>query len=163
MTRRSSILLALLGASLASSAFAQVGTESMSGVWRTTKPVHYLVENTVEDHKGAKLEHDKLNIVARSATMEWELTEYPHGLITGINHWIAYDSDGEHAFKSSEALLGAHDGSRVVLSEDHHGVDESARMVFEFERAGEHTIHGIGYSVSGSKMVAMRFVLTRKD
>jgi|GEM_PF-3832221 len=163
MTRRSSILLALLGASLASSAFAQDGTESMTGVWHTSKPVHYLVENTVEDHQGAKIEHEKLNIVARSATMEWELTEYPHGLITGVNHWIAYNSDGDHAFKSSEALLGAHDGNRVILSEQHNGVEESARMVFEFERAGEDTIHGIGYSVSGPRMVAMRFVLTRKD
>jgi hypothetical protein len=162
MRKRVYAFLLIAAASTVLVVSAQTAGKSLTGTWRTEAPAHYLVEQTPEHPHGEPVPHEGMEIVARSASLEWTLTERPHGLITGTNQWVAYDEDGKKVFEGSEPLLGARDGDSSVLTEPHDEGGKTARIVFQITRESKNRIRGLAYSVSGPKLLAMRFVLVRK-
>lgn len=141
---------------------AHAAEDGLSGTWATDGPVAYLVEHTPEHPQGKPVPHQGVQIVERSASLEWTLMQRPDGLITGTNDWIAFDENGKQVFEGIEPLLGAFDGRRGVLTEPSDDSVGTARIVFEISSEGRDRIRAIGYSVTGPKMLAMHFVLTRK-
>ena len=152
--------LVLLLCLLASSITAQTNKD-MTGVWMTPSPVIYVVEHTVQHPHGKEVEHDFLEILERSATMKWTLTQRPDGLIVGTNDWIAYDEKGTKQMEGREGLLGFVDGKAGLLSEAADDKKESAQINFKFKRIGKNKIQGFGYSTSSNKLIALRFELIR--
>ncbi len=162
MHTRTSIFFSLVTALVFHVFSAQAAEDGLTGTWRTEAPVSYLVEHTPEHPQGTPTPHEGMQILERSASLEWTLTQRPDGLITGTNNWIAYDEKGSKVFEGSEPLLGAYDGERGVLTEPSDESAKTAQIVFEITREGADKIRGIGYSVAGPKLLAMHFVLVRK-
>ncbi|MCB9053605.1 MAG: hypothetical protein H6556_29755 [Lewinellaceae bacterium] len=142
-------------------AYAQ-GNKSLSGTWVTEKPVVYLVEYTEVHPQGETIANNGIQILERTATLEWTLEQRPDGLITGVNNWAAFDESGTKVFEGQEALLGFFDGQAGMLSEPADEADQTAQINFEFELKGQNKIKGFAYNVGSVKLLAMRFELVRK-
>lgn len=142
-------------------AYAQ-GNKSLSGTWVTKKPVTYLVEFTKEHPQGETVANNGIQILERTATLEWTLDQRPDGLVTGVNKWAAFDESGTKVFEGQEALLGFFDGKEGMLSEPADEANQTAQINFEFELKGQNKIKGYAYNVGSVKLLAMRFELVRK-
>ncbi|TNE47010.1 MAG: hypothetical protein EP344_19870 [Bacteroidetes bacterium] len=142
-------------------AFAQ-GNKNLTGTWVTEKPVTYLVEFTEEHPQGEIVANNGIQILERSAILEWTLEQRPDGLITGVNNWAAFDESGTKVFEGQEALLGFFDGQAGMLSEPADEAKQTAQINFEFKIKGQNKIQGFAYNVGSVKLLAMRFELVRK-
>ncbi len=138
------------------------GNKRLSGTWVTVKPVTYLVEFTEAHPQGKVVASNGIQILERTATMEWTLEQRPDGLVTGTINWAAFDQSGNKVFEGKEALLGFFDGQSGMLSEPADEANQSAQVNFEFKFKGQNKIQGFAYSVGDVKLLAMRFELVRK-
>lgn len=137
--------------------------KDLTGIWYTEVPVPYLVEYTTEHPNGKSVSHKDIVLLERSATIQWDLTQRPDGLIIGTNHWIAYDQTGEKIYEGNEPLLGVYDGSRrAVLNEPVDKSSNTTQVTFEVTFKTQNKINVIGYGVGGHKILAIRFELVRK-
>lgn len=161
MSTYARILLVLTTLAVSRGVSAQSQAADLTGTWHSEGQIPYLVESTETHPQGVPVEHEQLEILSRSATLQWELTELPNGLVKGTNHWIAYGEGGVQAFDGFEGLLGAVDGDHVILSEPEDEANATGRLVFDLYRDGNDRLHGIGYSATPPKLVAMRVVLVR--
>ena len=155
-------LVVFLMVLVAHTALANDGQKDLNGTWQTESPVPYIVEHTSNHPHGKPVPHESLNVLERSASMEWSLVQRSDGLISGVNRWVAYDERGKKVYEGAEALMGVYDGQRVVLMEAPDDVAGTAQIKFEAAFDGPDRIIGIGYSVGASKLLAMRYVLVRK-
>lgn len=142
-------------------AFAQAN-KNLTGTWVTEKPVTYLVEFTEEHPQGETVANNGIQILERTAILEWTLEQRPDGLITGVNSWAAFDESGTKVFEGQEALLGFFDGQAGMLSEPADEANKTAQINFEFKIKGQNKIQGFAYNVGSVKLLAMRFELVRK-
>ncbi|MEZ5038693.1 MAG: hypothetical protein R2828_02330 [Saprospiraceae bacterium] len=142
-------------------AYAQ-GNKSLSGTWVTEKPVVYLVEHTEVHPQGETVANNGIQILERTATLEWTLEQRPDGLVTGVNNWAVFDESGTKVFEGQEALLGFFDGKAGMLSEPADEANQTAQINFKFELKGQNKIQGYAYNVGSVKLLAMRFELVRK-
>ena len=162
MTNKKGIIFSIVTAFVFFAFSAHAGEDSLTGTWRTEAPVTYLVEFTTEHPHGKLVPHEGVQILERSASLEWVLTQRPDGYIIGTNHWTAYDEKGKKVLEASEPLLGTYDGQRWMLIEPPDEKAKTAQIVFEVTREGPDKVRGIGYSVNGPKLLAMHFTLVRK-
>ena len=137
------------------------GHESVSGTWKTESPAAYIIEHSVHKPQGTSVEHDHIELLERTASIEWQLDERPHGLVTGTTHWVAYGPDGKELFRGTEPLLGVHDFARLVVEEAADEATHTPQMVFHCAFDGPDRIRVIGYEVGAKDLMAMRFVLHR--
>jgi hypothetical protein len=138
------------------------GNKSLTGTWVTEKPVTYLVEFTEEHPQGEAVANNGIQILERTATLEWTLEQRPDGLVTGTNNWAAFDASGNQVFEGQEVLLGFFDGQTGMLSEPADEASQTAQINFEFELKGQNKIQGFAYSIGSPKVMAMRFELVRQ-
>ncbi len=141
---------------------ATTDKKDLSGTWYTEAPVPYLVEYTPEHPQGKSISHSDIQLLERSATLKWTLTQRPDGLIVGTNDWIVYDEKGNKVFEGSEPLLGVYSSERTVLCEPEDKNAKTAQIIFEIKLVSQEKIQGIAYSVGGPKLMVMNFVLVRK-
>ena len=59
---------------------------SVSGTWKTEASASYVIERSAHKPQGKAVPHDHIELVERSASVEWQLVERPDGLITGTTH-----------------------------------------------------------------------------
>ncbi len=133
----------------------------VTGTWRTEGPVPYLVEPSAGRPHGTPVGHEQIELVERTAQLEFELIERPDGIVHGMNRWVVYDERGGELHRGEEPLLGARDGGRTLLVEPEDEAGETAQLVFELSSAGGHRLRGIGYDVGAVRLIAMRFELVR--
>jgi len=138
------------------------GPESVSGTWKTAAPAAYIIEHSVHKPQGTSVEHDHIELLERSASVEWLLDERPDGLVTGTTHWVAYGPDGSRLFEGTEPLLGVRDLGRLVIEEAADEVTHTPQMVFHCAFDGPDRIRVIGHEVGTKDLMAMRFVLLRE-
>ncbi|MCL1127288.1 hypothetical protein [Shewanella surugensis] len=131
---------------------------NLTGTWYTATPTPYLVEHTTEHPYGMPLLHQGKKLLKRTLSLQWQLNQDAHGLITGTNHWISYDKNNKKVIEGNESLIGAYKHNHVILTES---ADDSAHVIFDITHDAN-KIMGIGYSVSGPKMIAFPFELIRK-
>ncbi len=137
------------------------GPESVSGTWKSESPAAYIIEHSVHKPQGTSVEHDHIELLERTASIEWQLDERPDGLVTGTTHWVAYGPDGKELFRGTEPLLGVHDFARLVIEEAADEATHTPQMVFHCAFDGPDRIRVIGYEVGAKDLMAMRFVLHR--
>lgn len=77
---------------------------SMTGVWVTTSPAWWIVRY-------------ELGVLAGDVQMRWELDEDENGLISGFNIWHAPNPEEGSLGIGAMCMVGARNGSRVVISE----------------------------------------------
>lgn len=133
----------------------------LTGVWRTTSPVPYLVEHSLDRPEGITVKHEGYEILERSASIEWTLKERPGNLIMGTNRWVAYDDTGEKVFQGSEPLIGARDGERIELLEEADKAARTPRLIFSCLVAGQNKIRCLGHGEGADKMMAISMTLVR--
>lgn len=138
------------------------GPASISGTWKTEAPAPYVIERSVHKPQGTAVPHDHIELVERSASVEWQLVERPDGLITGTTHWVSHGPDGRELFRGSEPLLGARDRGRLILEEAADSKTHTPQMVFHCTFEGPERIRVIGYEVGPKDLMVMRFVLVRE-
>lgn len=138
------------------------GNRSLTGTWVTETPVTYLVESTTAHPQGEVVANNGIQILERSASMEWTLNQRADGLVTGANKWAAFDESGNQVFEGEEALLGFFDGQAGMLSEPADEVNQTGQLNFEFKLIGRNKIQGFAYSIGNAKLIAMRFELVRQ-
>lgn len=138
------------------------GNQNLTGTWVTEAPVPYLVEYTEQHPQGETVEHESIQLLERSAMLEWTLEQRPDGLIVGTNNWSAHDENGAKVFEGTEALLGFFDGQSGMVSEPAGENKQTAQINFQFKRLGQNRIKGYAYSIGSPKLLAMSFELVRK-
>ncbi|MEE3330835.1 MAG: hypothetical protein VX246_08185 [Myxococcota bacterium] len=136
--------------------------DSVSGTWKTAAPASYIIEHAEHKPQGKSVEHDHIELLERTASIEWQLEERPDGLITGTTHWVAYGPDGKELFRGTEPLLGVRDFERLVIEEAADDMTHTPQMVFHCAFNGPDRIRVIGYEVGAKDLMAMRFVLHRE-
>jgi len=137
------------------------GPESISGTWKTEAPAPYIVEHSVHRPQGTAVEHDHIELLERTVSIEWQLDERPDGLVTGTTHWVAYGPDDNELYRGSEPLLGVRDYARLVIEEAADDETHTPQMVFHCVFDGPDQIRVIGYEVGAKDLMAMRFALHR--
>ena len=138
------------------------GPDSVSGTWKTVAPASYIIEHAEHKPQGKPVEHDHIELLERTASIEWQLEERSDGLITGTTHWVAYGPDGKELFRGTEPLLGVRDFERLVIEEAADDTTHTPQMVFHCAFNGPDQIRVIGYEVGAKDLMAMRFVLHRE-
>jgi len=133
----------------------------LTGVWRTTSPVPYLVEHSLDRPEGKTVEHEGYEILERFATIEWTLKERPGNLIMGTNRWVAYDEKGKKVFQGSEPLIGARDGERIKMVEEADNTARNPRLIFSCLVDGPDRIRCLGHGEGADKMMAISMTLVR--
>ena len=129
---------------------------SMTGVW-LTKPASPFV---LQDPDGP---------VKEFTLMRWELDEDEDGLITGYNTYYSQDDQGGNESRGTLCMVGAHLGSRVILSEAYATLDgepvpelsTTPIFVFDCKQSGRKKIRCIGNGLSNIQPTALQAVLVR--
>ena len=93
--------------------------------------------------------------------MRWELEEDANGMISGFNIWYSPSVSGGPGTRGAMCMVGARDGSRVVITES--SVQDRLLPTFEFtctHRKGRHA-RCLGAGFSDQPPVALRGGMTR--
>lgn len=149
-------LVLIFGASIS---FAE--PNDLTGVWRTTSPVPYLVEHSPDRPEGKTVKHEGHEILERSTSIEWTLKERPGNLIMGTNRWVVYDEMGEKVFQGSEPLIGAWDGERLTMVEEVDKTGQHPQIIFSCLVKGINTMSCLGHSEGAVKMMVISMTLVR--
>lgn len=158
-----SVLLALAVPAAADSDSDSARARSMTGTWITKTPSPFVLQDP--DGFGPGI----AGPVKEFTLMRWELEEDDHGRIIGYNTYYSQDDSGESQSKGTLCMVGAHVGSRVILSEayavyDGYSVPEaSTTAIFNFdcEQKGRRKIECIGNGLSNIQPTALQATLTR--
>lgn len=134
---------------------------SVSGTWKTEASASSVIERSAHKPQGKAVSNDHIELVERSASVEWRLVERPDGLITGTTHWVSYGPDGEDLFRGTEPLVGVRDRGRLVNEEAADEEAQTPQMVFHCAFDGPCRIRVIGYEL-GSKDRMVMLVLVRE-
>jgi len=136
---------------------------SMTGTW-LTKPVSPFV---LQDPDG--FAPGVPGPLKEFTLMRWELEEDENGLITGYNTYYSQDEEGGNPSRGTLCMVGAHLGSRVILSEAYavyagDPVPElSTTPIFQFncDQAGRKKIRCLGNGLSNIQPTALQATLVR--
>jgi hypothetical protein len=145
------LTLSLIAAIFCTAASAQAdgdSKKSMTGIWFTASPASWIVQTEVGAYSGA-------------TRMRWELEEDANGMISGFNIWYSPSVSGGPGTRGAMCMVGARDGSRVVITES--SVEDLLLPTFEFtctHRKGRHA-RCLGAGFSDQPPVALRGGMTR--
>ena len=137
--------------------------KTMTGIWLTRPAAAFVYQDPdgFEPGVGAPLKEVSL--------MRWELEEDENGLITGYNTYYSMDDHGGSQSRGTLCMVGARQGSNVLLSEAYAVYDGdpvpalSTLTIFRFncERRGENKLKCLGDGLSSIPPTVLKAVLVR--
>ena len=136
--------------------------ENVTGTWKTQSPAPYIIEHSVHKPQGSAVDHDHIELLERTVSVEWTLEERPDGLVVGTNRWVSFGPDGTEVGRATEPLLGVRDRDRLILEEPADEATGTPQLVFDCTFDGPNQIRVIGYEVGSKELMAMRLVLRRE-
>jgi len=121
---------------------------SMAGVWYTNTPAGWVVQTEDGSFSGV-------------TGMRWELEEDEGGLISGFNIWFSPNPEEGHVALGAMCMVGARDGSRVVITEA--SVVDRLLPTFEFncKRRKGNRARCLGAGLADQPPVALQGEMTR--
>ncbi len=136
---------------------------SMTGVWVTRTPSRLVLQDPNGFAPGIA------GPLKEFTFMRWELEEDENGLITGYNTYYSQDEEGGNESRGTLCMVGAHVGSRVILSEAYAvyaGVpvpelSTTTIFVFDCEQDRKNQMLCIGNGLSNIQPTALQATLVR--
>ncbi len=137
--------------------------KTMTGVWLTKPAAPFVYQDPDGFQPGVAAP------VKEATLMRWELEEDENGLITGYNTYYSMDNQGGSQSRGTLCMVGARQGSKVLLSEayavyDGYPVpDQSTLTIFRFncERRGGNKLKCLGDGLSSIPPTVLKAVLVR--
>lgn len=124
------------------------GRDSVTGVWFTKRPSPFIIQ----------LEEGP---VREKTDMRWELVEDADGLVTGYNTYAAVDDQGQSPSAGVNCMVGARNGSRIILSEAPSINPTFAYFSFGCELDGSDELRCLGDGNANLEPIALQAVLER--
>ena len=100
--------------------------------------------------------------VVSLTNMAWTLIEDENGLITGFNSALTTDERGNDAEASALCMVGARNGSRVVISEAHVAAPTIPIFLFNCEQRKNKKLRCLGNGLADIEPVALQGTLVRQ-
>ena len=100
--------------------------------------------------------------VVSLTNMAWTLIEDENGLITGFNSALTTDERGNDAEVSALCMVGARNGSRVVISEAHVAAPTIPIFLFNCEQRKNKKLRCLGNGLADIEPVALQGTLVRQ-
>ncbi len=137
--------------------------KTMTGVWLTKPAAPFVYQDPDGFQPGVAAP------VKEATLMRWKLEEDENGLITGYNTYYSMDDQGGSQSRGTLCMVGARQGSKVLLSEayavyDGYPVpDQSTLTIFRFncERRGGNKLKCLGDGLSSIPPTVLKAVLVR--
>jgi len=137
--------------------------KTMTGVWLTKPAAPFVYQDPDGFQPGVAAP------VKEATLMRWKLEEDENGLITGYNTYYSMDEQGGSQSRGTLCMVGARQGSKVLLSEayavyDGYPVpDQSTLTIFRFncERRGGNKLKCLGDGLSSIPPTVLKAVLVR--
>ncbi len=137
--------------------------KTMTGVWLTKPAAPFVYQDPDGFQPGVAAP------VKEATLMRWKLEEDENGLITGYNTYYSMDNQGGSQSRGTLCMVGARQGSKVLLSEayavyDGYPVpDQSTLTIFRFncERRGGNKLKCLGDGLSSIPPTVLKAVLVR--
>ena len=137
--------------------------KTMTGVWLTKPAAPFVYQDPDGFESGVAAP------VKEATLMRWKLEEDENGLITGYNTYYSMDDQGGSQSRGTLCMVGARQGSKVLLSEayavyDGYPVpDQSTLTIFRFncERRGGNKLKCLGDGLSSIPPTVLKAVLVR--
>jgi len=137
--------------------------KTMTGIWLTRPAAAFVYQDPdgFEDGVAAPLKEISL--------MRWELEEDKNGLITGYNTYYSIDDQGGSQSRGTLCMVGARQGSNVLLSEAYAVYDGfpvpalSTVTIFRFncKMRGENKLKCLGDGLSSIPPTVLKAALVR--
>ena len=157
------ILTLTLGFAATTPAIAGGRSKALTGTWVTRPPASFVYQDPDGYAPGTPAP------IKESSLMRWELVEDEDGLILGYNTYYSQENPGENTSRGTLCMVGARQGSRIVLTEAYAILDGepvpdlSTIPIFEFncESNGRKSLRCIGNGFSNLQPTALQAVLRR--
>jgi len=158
-----SFSLLLMAAPVSASSDSDNKKKTMTGVWLTKPAAPFVYQDPDGFQPGVAAP------VKEATLMRWKLEEDENGLITGYNTYYSMDEQGGSQSRGTLCMVGARQGSKVLLSEayavyDGYPVpDQSTLTIFRFncERRGGNKLKCLGDGLSSIPPTVLKAVLVR--
>ena len=155
--------LLLMAAPVSASSDSDNKKKTMTGVWLTKPAAPFVYQDPDGFQPGVAAP------VKEATLMRWKLEEDENGLITGYNTYYSMDDQGGSQSRGTLCMVGARQGSKVLLSEayavyDGYPVpDQSTLTIFRFncERRGGNKLKCLGDGLSSIPPTVLKAVLVR--